>query len=496
MTFLNNLAKSIFNNLSQNAFCINETYYSYKILFQKVSGIRLALKQESDKAIGLVTNDDLETYASIFALWLEGKAYIPLNPLMPIERNFYTLNETDSKIILDSSELSKYKSKYKVIQTQKLNDIENITLQKLKPVSVSENDLAYILFTSGSTGKPKGVPITYKNVNSFINALNEDGTFVLNKDDRCLQMFELTFDMSVVSYLTPILAGACVYTIPKDAMKYFYTYKLLTQYKLTILTMVPSVINYLRPYFKEISANQVRYSTFAGGKLDKVIAEEWNQCIPNATIINYYGPTEATIYSGFYKMENNSKNKALNGTLSIGKSFPGTKYIVIDENENILGSNQEGELCISGEQVTPGYWKNSAKNKEVFFNKNIDDEEIRFYKSGDLCFRDHDEDYMYVGRIDFQVKIRGYRVELGEVEYNAKIALPGYDLSAIDITNELGNTELGMVIVASKFNTDSLSVTMKEKLPQYMIPTKFVFVNELPLNTNGKIDRKALRLLF
>lgn len=499
MTFLDELGKSILSNQNQNAFCINGEFFSYKILAQKISGIRSALQQKNkstENIIGLVTNDDIETYASIFALWLEGKAYIPLNPQIPAERNLHILKQTNSETILDSEKSSIYNEDFNVIYTSEHWDRSEVTIKQLKPHKIVEDKLAYIIFTSGSTGQPKGVPISFKNVNSFIEALNIDGRFKLNSNDRCLQMFELSFDMSVVSYLTPILAGACVYTIPKNVMKYFYVFKLLTMYRLTVVTMVASVIHYLRPYFKEINIEEVRYSTFAGSKLDENIAKEWSKCIPNANIINYYGPTETTIYSGYYNFENKPENKSFNGTLSIGKPFPGTEYIIIDKNEKVIGKGQEGELCIAGGQVTPGYWKNPEKNKISFFYKNHKDEQVRFYKTGDLCYEDEDGDYMYVGRIDFQVKIRGYRVELGEVEYYAKIIIPQYNIVAIDVTNELNNAELGLVITTKKFNTEKLLSEMKKKLPPYMIPTKFLFVNELPLNTNGKIDRNILRNLF
>ena len=134
-------------------------------------------------------------------------------------------------------------------------------------------------------------------------------------------MFELTFDMSVVSLLAPLLKGACVYTVSKESMKYFQIIKLLSEHQLTVLIMVPSIIHFLRPYFKEINSASVRYSCFAGGKLYGDIGKEWNACIPNAQIINYYGPTETTIYCGGYLFDKNGGNTQENGVVSIGKPF-------------------------------------------------------------------------------------------------------------------------------------------------------------------------------
>ncbi|MDO7172573.1 AMP-binding protein [Mariniflexile sp. AS56] len=495
MRFIKNLQHSIESNSTNNVLCINNTYYTYKEFATEIKKIRFAIENDiaaSEKLIGLVTNDDIQTYASIIALWLEGKAYVPVNPDTPIDRNYHIFELTKTKYVIDSSKELVYND---------LNIINSTTLTKeypnLVPKEIPENDLAYILFTSGTTGVPKGVPITFSNVQALVDSIDAEPEFNLTNSDRCLQMFELTFDFSVVTYLFPILSGSCMYTIPKEAIKYFYIFKLIKSKKLTVLTMVPSIINYLRPYFNEINEPSVRYCSFGGGALHSDIAKEWSDCLPNCKIFNYYGPTEFTVYSGFYPYHKETHTKAHNGIIAIGTPQKDTLYLVVDNENSEVAIGKTGELCLAGPQITPGYWENEERNKVSFFIKEVENKKIRYYKTGDLCLKDHDGDFLYVGRADFQVKIRGYRVELSEIEFHAKAKSKlKVNMVALDILNKLGNAELGLAIESAPFDTKELFDYMKTKMPNYMIPMHVTFLKEFPHSLNGKIDRKELKKHF
>ncbi len=494
MNLIEKLYNSLYTNTTSKAFYINEVFYTYKQLQQVVENIRYNIQQQindSVKLIGLVTNNDLETYAAILALWFEGKGYVPLNSNNPIERNKHILELTDVIHIIDSSEHSNY-SEYQVIKSKYL---ESITFT-LKLPHVNLKDLAYVLFTSGSTGTPKGVPISFYNLNSFVTAIDKDSNFRIVNTDRCLQMFELTFDMSVVSYLLPLLEGACIYTIPQKAIKYFYVFKLIKEQKLTVLTLVASIIHYLKPYFEEINAPDVRFCSFAGGSLYTDIASQWSSCIPNCKIFNYYGPTETTIYSGYYPYNKHTHTKSHNGIISIGTPMGDLNYIIVDHRNNELPIGKTGELCISGGQVTSGYWKNETRNKTSFFIKMVDNRNQRFYKTGDLCYKDKDGNFMYIGRSDFQVKIRGFRVELAEIEHHAKTISKKVNIIALDVINKLGNAELALAIEGKPFDDTDMISYMKTKMPDYMIPTHIKYIEELPHNMNGKVDRKTLKTYF
>ena len=493
MRLIHNIQKAIESNLNKNSFFIGNTYYNYGDLAQTVSNIRASIHRTlniNESNIGLVTNDDIETYASIIALWLEGKAYVPLNTEFPESRNQTVIEQANIKTILDSSSNTAF-SYCKTIDTKKLPLVKI----NLSPIKVTGDAIAYILFTSGTTGTPKGVPITFDNLTNFIRAFNELGPDI-NSEDRCLQMFELTFDMSVVSYLSPLLRGACVYTIPKNKIKYSYIFELMEDYKLTIAIMVPSIINYLRPYFDEIHCPDIRFNLFAGEALYLDVLDEWSRCLPNASIVNAYGPTETTIICTSYNFNRTKKNKTHNGIMSIGRDMENTLSIVLDDNDNECVIDETGELCISGKQVTPGYWENPEKNKSSFFYKDYKGKKTRFYRTGDACFKDESGDFLYVGRVDFQAKIQGFRVELAEIEYHSKAYLNKLNAVAIAITNNLNNTEIGLVIESSKMQTTTLLEYLKTKLPHYMIPTQIKFIQKYPLNSNEKIDRNKLKALF
>ncbi len=494
INFVQRIQESIKGNYDNNAFCIHNIFYTYYDFAKAVSKIRAAISEvidDSEKLIGLVTNDDLETYATIIALWLEGKAYVPVNPASPLERNVKIFELTETKYVIDSSETTMYED-HEVILSKKLSDT-HINLEAKK---ISESQLAYILFTSGTTGTPKGVPITFGNIEGLVSAIDKDTEFNLLSSDRCLQMFELTFDFSVVTYLFPLLSGSCIYTIPKDAIKYFYIFKLIKEHKLTVLTMVPSIINYLRPYFDEINAPDVRYCSFGGGALHADIAAEWSRCIPSSSIFNYYGPTEYTVYSGYYPYDKDTNCKSHNGIISIGIPLHDVEYIVVNEENQEVAVGEVGELCLAGCQLTPGYWNNKERNDEAFFLDKKEGKNIRFYKTGDLCYKDEEGDFMYVGRADFQVKIRGYRVELAEIEFHAKTKAKKINMVALDVMNSLGNAELGLAIESDTFDTNEMFDYMKTKMPNYMIPTHVRFIKEFPHSMNGKIDRKELKKLF
>ena len=493
MNLLIDIQRSLEKNPSNNAFCINNKFYTYKEFSEIISSIRSALQNsnlESENNIGLITNDDIQTYASIIALWLEGKAYIPLNPDFPIDRNISVIKQADIITILDSSDNQVF-PQFSTLQTKKLS----FSKIDLEPIKITDDALAYIFFTSGTTGTPKGVPITFNNLCGFIDA-HWALDYKISENDRCLQMFELTFDLSVVSYLAPILKGACVFTIPKDEIKYSYIFELMEDYELTYALMVPSILHYLRPYFNEINCPSLKFSLFCGEALPLDVTKEWSKCIPNATIANVYGPTECTIYCMDYTYNRHGENKTHNGILTIGKDMINTYTIIVDENNNEVEIGEQGELCLSGVQLTPGYWRNEEKNKEVFFYKDHKGLNTKFYRTGDLCSADKDGDVVYLGRIDFQAKIQGFRVELSEIEYHAKLALNKLNVVAVAFNNSIHNTEIGLIIESDIFITTQLIEDLKVKLPQYMIPTQIKFINTFPLNTNGKTDRNTLTKLF
>ena len=485
MTLYQNIANSIAEHSENKAFFINGEFHTYYNFAKTISAIRVSINQsifKSEKNIGLIANGDLETYAAIIALWLEGKSYVPLSPDSPLYRNQSIINQIGIKTIIDSSSVPIIPD-FKVIECKKLPE----SGLNLDAVSVSKADLSFILFTSGSTGIPKGVPISVSNLTALLESFLNEG-FKFDENDKFLQMFELSFDMSILMFVIPLLKGACIYTVPKNTMKFSYIHELLEEHKLTVTSMTPSLLFYLRPFFEELHLESVKLSIIGGEALSLDVAKEWSKCIPNAVIVNNYGPTENTVCCSNYIFNRNGQNKLYNGYLAIGKPMKGNEIIVIDKDNNLVGIDVKGELCLGGEQLTSGYWNNPEKNKEVFFYLDYKGIKTRFYKTGDHGYIDNDGDLMYIGRIDFQAKIKGYRIELTEVEFHAKKVLDKINVVAVGYINQLGETELGIVIETEKYNTTELKNYLKTKVPFYMIPAKYVFINKFPLNKNNKID--------
>lgn len=477
---------------SRNAFCINEKFYTYNDLSARISLIRRALESSTlkNKVIGLIANDDIDTYASIFAAWFEGIAYVPIHPHQPVERGMEIISQAEISLILSSGNTAIF-PELETIDTTKLESL----ISNRQAKSVSDDQNAYILFTSGSTGKPKGVPITRGNLGAFISSFEKVG-FDISEADRCLQCFDLTFDVSVQSYLFPLLHGACVYTIPHDQIKYSYAYGLLEDHKLTYCVIAPSMLRYLRPYFEELNFPDLKYCIMAAEASPVALLKEWSDCIPNATIYDFYGPTEATIYCTYSIFHQTGDNKHLNGLMSIGKPMEGVTAIILDESGKASGINQQGELCVSGKQLTSGYINNPQKNREVFFEMEYNGAGCRFYKTGDSCFIDDEGDILYGGRLDFQVKIQGYRVELGEIEYQVREFLHGINCAAVAYENLSGNHEIALFIEDLPTDSAPLLAYLKLKLPAYMIPSGIQFNKSFPLNSNGKTDRKVLKTLI
>lgn len=469
----------------RNAFCIKGKFYSYDDFMSRIAAIRESVNTlNGNIAVGLVPNDDIDTYASIFALWMEGKHYVPLHPSWPIDRCKDIISQVEIDCILDSSDETRFEGN--VINTTKL-EVPNVKNDNIS--SCSDDQIAYILFTSGSTGKPKGVPIKRENLSAFVKAFWDMG-LEITEEDRCLQCFELTFDLSVFSYLIPLLKGACVYTVPSNVIKYGYISELLEDYELTVALMAPSTINYLRPYFDEIEGKSLRLSLFCGEALHEDVTAEWSKCVPNARIFNVYGPTEDTIFCTYYEYKRDKPNKSHNGVLSIGKTMTSGDVKILDDDGIEVKQGELGELMLIGKQLFDGYWKNEEKTKDTIHYLA---DGTRYYKSGDLCYYDEDGDIMYSGRKDFQAKIQGFRVELGEIEFHAREILEDMGVVCVAFENGQKLTEIAMFIESEEFDTTDLLAKMREKMPPYMIPTRILFEQKFPLNINGKIDRKSLK---
>lgn len=493
MNVFHALETSLSRHHDRAAFFINGMTYTYSQFTERIDAQRAWLRAHlsaEEKLVGLLGHDELDTYASIMALWAEGKAYLPLAPHAPPDRNDGIITKAGVRVLLSARE-HEHPGAFTLVRTDILPSAPS--LGPFVPSDATE--LAYVLFTSGTTGQPKGVPITRSNLQAFIEA-QACMAITIGPDDRCLQMFELTFDVSVMSYVLALMNGACVHTVPQNVIKPLFIAELMEGRALTWAAMVPSVITYLRPYFDEMCYPSLKACVFAGEALPLELTAAWSACAPNARIFNAYGPTEHTIVCTKYLFRREGGNKELNGIMAIGASMGDSRLVLVDEDLRILPSGSKGELCLSGPQLTSGYWNDPERTAEVMFTTSHEGRPTRFYRTGDLCYMDDEQDIIYLGRIDQQAKIQGFRVELGEVEHYARVFLGSVNVAALAVQNEFGTTEIALCIEGPGPVPDDLIDRMRTKLPAYMIPNRVRCVRQFPLGTSGKTDRNALRTQF
>ena len=487
---LEEILRNILVEREKPAFCIAGTHYSYAELGACIANIQQQIQSkglEGNCNIGILTYDDLQTYASVFAILFSGHTFVPINPLHPKSRNESILEQAEIRVLL-SSKMEEEADAFSSTSTMVIKTNLPADTSSVPAFIEQEPDRnAYILFTSGSTGVPKGVPLTIENLESFLSAFFDLG-FDIESGDRFIQMFDMTFDLSIMSYMAPLCIGACVYTVPFDGIKYMQVYQLMEEHEITFALLVPSIITHLRPYFGEIHLEKMKYSLFCGEALYEDVTLEWAKCIPNAELLNVYGPTEATIFCTTYPINREGGNKSLNGILCIGQEMNHMKAEIFNDEGKPADAMEKGELCLHGRQVTPGYWKNDQKNKEAFFIYRSK----RYYRTGDLCFADKDGDISYSGRIDFQVKIQGFRVELGEIEMHAREFVKTHAVVAIAKQNEATVWQIYLFIENYSDSTSALMQHLKDTIPGYMLPAKIIGTGIFPLNSNGKTDRKVL----
>jgi amino acid adenylation domain-containing protein len=471
----------------RTAFVIEGVQFSYAELAKRVAAFQRIIKEKSgEQYFGVVTRNHIDTYAAIFALWLSGKTSVPVSATNPSSRLHEIFSMVGVQIVFDAkgdnSEMNVH-----VISSAQVYSINEKPVQ----LTVDETTDLYVLFTSGSTGHPKGVRISRANLDAYFMALAGQ-PYLLSEADRFLDIYEPTFDASVQCYVWPLLFGASVYTLPATGVAYINMMKSLMEDDITFVKMTPSAISYIKPYFESIHLPGVRYSLFGAEGLPEKLASEWKQCVPNAQIINVYGPTEATVNCTSYFFDTAKSNKSYNGILSIGKPYPGVVFLICDTAQNEVKQGQEGELCVAGAQVTKGYLGNEGMGREAFFERTIGDKQYRFYRTGDRVIEDVAGDLLFVGRTDVQVKINGHRVELGEVEYHAGLAT-GLKTVALPLTNGHVHTGIVIFVESAGIDKEKLINDMRVHIPFYMLPREVVCIEKIPLTPNGKVDRRELK---
>lgn len=434
--------------------------------------------------VGLYAQRSLGAYAGVLGILHAGKAYVPLNPQLPVERLATIAGLADLDLIVadparapGAHELA---ARCPAGCTVALADAGTGT--STGPVA---GDVAYMLFTSGSTGVPKGVPIRQANVVAYVEHLLE--RFAPGPDDRFSQTFELTFDLSVHDLFLCWAAGAALYVLPQDQL--MAPARFIREHGITQWFSVPSaaVLMDRMRLLKPGAFPGLRVSAFCGEPLPADLAVKWAAATPNGRVENLYGPTEATIAITGHVLNAAAPKQRL-GILSIGRPFPTARIRVVGAEGR---DADEGELWLGGPQLAAGYWKDDARTEAAF----VTHDGARYYRTGDLVQRDADGDLFFISRLDDQVKVRGHRIELQEVNQVLKAvsgAAFAYAL-AHPVRDGIAQGIEAFLPAAMQAQGGTILEACAARLPDYMVPARPHFTDDIPYTTSGKADLRALR---
>ena len=368
------------------------------------------------------------------------------------------------------------------------------------PSENGPSDLAHILFTSGSTGVPKGVMITHANVIAFITwAIRH---FEIRPGDRCSGHSPLHFDLSTFDTYGTLWAGAELHPItPEMNLLPHKLAQLIRDAELTQWFSVPSALNHMAKAgaVREYDFPALRRLLWCGEAWHAAGLAHWMRRLPHVRFTNLYGPTEATIASSFYDVPEVPSDETK--PVPIGTGCAGEELLVLDEALRPVAPGETGDLFIRGVGLSPGYWRDAAKTAAAFLpNPFADDTSDRIYRTGDLARIGEDGQIVLVGRADTQIKSRGYRIELGEIEAVLH-AIDELEESAVVAVESAGIDGLAIACgyvprPGIALEPTGLRTRLAARLPAYMIPSRWRRFERLPLNANGKVDRKALKELF
>jgi amino acid adenylation domain-containing protein len=447
--------------------------------------------------VGIYLDRSIEMIVGLLGILKAGGAYVPLDPTHPADRLSFILADTQASVILTQSQWVEQLSEQPATPATIVSldtDWEIIAQNSVEnPFSLAiASDLIYTIYTSGSTGQPKGVLITHAGI---CNQLHwRQTTFPLTAADRVLQNISFSFDPSVWQIFWALCYGAQLILPRPDGHKdTTYLVQLIAQQQISVIALVPSMLRVLLEE-KGIDRCTCLKHVFCGGEaltldLQERFFERFNL---DRVLHNVYGPTEASIDATFWTVERGVQYPVA----PIGRPIANAQIYILDADLQPVPIGEAGELHIGGDGLARGYLNRPELTKEKFIPHPFSpDPEARLYKTGDLARYLPDGNIEFLGRIDHQVKIRGFRIELGEIEA-ALNHYPGIEQSVAIAREDIpGNKRLVAYLISTETqrpNVRELRQFLQEKLPEYMVPSAFVWLDAFPLNPNGKVDRHKL----
>ncbi|MBE6052206.1 MAG: amino acid adenylation domain-containing protein [Clostridium sp.] len=446
---------------------------------------------ENNDVVAILCDKSIDTIVGILGIVKVGAAYLPIDTSYPKSRVDYMVSDSKAKVLL----LRQDSIDNKVVKDLPLNriviDSKEVLLEDKEAVNrvVSAQDLIYIIYTSGSTGKPKGVCVMNKNVVRLVKNTNY---VEFKKEDRILQTGSIAFDASTFEVWGSLLNGSALYVESKDIILDSNVIKdYINKNNISVMWLTSPLFNQLCEDKVEIFSN-LRYLIVGGDVVSPKYVNKVRKINDSIVIANGYGPTENTTFSTVYLIDKDVDEEK---TIPIGKPISNSTAYVLDKNQNLVPIGTIGELYVGGEGVAKGYLNREDLTKEKFIENPFNKSE-RLYRTGDKVRLLKDGNIEFLGRIDYQVKIRGFRIELQEVERRILEHENVKEVVVLDKLDKHGSKCLAAYIVGeNEIKASEIRAYLIERLPDYMIPSEFYIIEKMPLNQNGKVDRKELLLL-
>lgn len=466
------------------------TYRELDVRANQLAHYLQSLGVKLETTVGIYVDRSLEMIIGVLGILKAGGAYVPLDPSYPKERLDFLMQDAQVAVLLTQERVrgSLPETTAQIVDLDQDWSLNSQSINTTQPPSsgVAAHNLAYIIYTSGSTGKPKGVQIPHQNAVNLLSAVRQQPG--LTDQDTLISVTTLSFDIAVAEVFLPLSVGARLVVASRDvASDGYQLLDQMNQVKATYLQATPATWRLLlaagwqgSPDMKIVSTGEALPQELANQLLDK-----------GASLWNLYGPTETTIWSTGYQL------KSSDDSITIGFPLPNTQIYILDANLQPVPIGIPGELHIGGIGLARGYLNRPELTNEKFIpNPFSSAPNARLYKTGDLARFLPNGQIECLGRIDYQVKVRGFRIELGEVE-SALSEHPSVRQCVVATwKNEASDERLVAYIVGQKGDEGAtvgeLRTFMKQKVPDFMVPSNFVLIDSLPLTSNGKVDRKAL----
>jgi bacitracin synthase 3 len=427
-----------------------------------------------DTIVGIMVERSLEMIIGIMGILKAGGAYLPIDPVLPEERINYIFNDANVSLILTQNYL---KEKIKKVNYLSLNENIYTGLNSNLSQKATQDNIAYVIYTSGSTGLPKGVVINHQSLGNLCYWHNE--SFKVTPFDKSTQIANIGFDASVWEIFPYLIKGASLHVIRKE---FIHNVDKLNKYFEERQISISFLPTPLCEEFIKLKNKTLRVLLTGGDKLKQYEKQDY-------LLVNNYGPTENTVVTTSFAVTNKNYSN-----IPIGKPISNVEVYILSQKGHIQPIGISGELCISGAGLARGYLNKQEISRKKFID-NPFEQGGKIYRTGDLARWLPDGNIEFLGRSDYQVKIRGFRIELGEIEANIlKNSMIKETIVIAKETQPNLSHLIAYIVPKEKHDIDiaKLRNFLQTKLPDYMVPTFFVELDKIPLNSSGKYDRKAL----